>query len=182
MNFLTLTLIFNMLLNPIQNHSAFTTAWIQKRPVVTQYFGERPEVYRQFGLAGHNGIDFRAKVGTPIHAPISGVAKVVNAGKEGYGLHIYIRGGDTEVVLGHLSKVNVKTGDRIYLGDKIAESGNTGFSSGPHLHLGMRKLIIKHDRSIWDYPVENKNNGYNGWLNIDDKIITWKGTSLVNNL
>ena len=80
--------------------------WGQKRSHITQLFGERPEIYKN--MDGHNGIDFRAKVGTSIFAPIEGEIIVRNS-KTGYGKHVRIRShhSNLEVVLGHFSEITI---------------------------------------------------------------------------
>jgi len=157
-----------MIISPLQNAGALLTGqWLQIRPYVTQGFGERPEVYKQFGLKGHNGLDMRAKIGTSIYAPFEGVAKVIND-SNGYGLHIKIRKDNLECVLGHLSSVLIQDGQIVYLGQKIGLTGNSGFSTAPHLHFGIRYLNQ-------DGNVKDQNNGYAGYIDQKDLVITWKG-------
>jgi murein DD-endopeptidase MepM/ murein hydrolase activator NlpD len=94
---------------------------------------------------GHGGIDVAAPIGTPIFATDSGV--VVKAGwenpndpKKGYGQRIRIKHDDgSESVYAHLSQINVKLGSTIEKGIEIAKSGNTGRSTGPHLHYELIK-------------------------------------------
>lgn len=161
-----------MILSPIQNSAVVN---IQVRPVITQIFGVNPKVYAQFGLKGHNGVDFRCAVGTPLFAPFEGKIVVKDSGNSGYGLHVFLRKDNLEVVLGHLSKVFIKNGALVRMGDKIALSGNTGFSTGPHLHFGMRYL--DQNGNVRDY-----NNGFFGYVDPSDKLITWKGTFISTNL
>jgi murein DD-endopeptidase MepM/ murein hydrolase activator NlpD len=93
----------------------------------------------------HEGIDVAAPIGTPIFATDSGV--VVKAGwenpndpKKGYGQRIRIKHDDgSESVYAHLSQINVKLGSTIEKGTEIAKSGNTGRSTGPHLHYELIK-------------------------------------------
>lgn len=87
----------------------------------------------------HNGIDISAPVGTDVHAADSGV--VVSAGPQdnGYGVVVEISHGDGRTTFyAHNSSVLVKAGDLVYRGQHIAESGNTGRSTGPHLHFETR--------------------------------------------
>lgn len=83
----------------------------------------------------HAGEDFAAPIGTPVRAISSGV--VVFAGVEsGYGNKIEIRHWDGTVSwYGHLSKIDVKVGERVDPAEVIGAVGSTGFSTGPHLHL-----------------------------------------------
>lgn len=88
----------------------------------------------------HYGMDFTADIGTPIYATGDGVVKVAQSRRTGYGNHIEIDHGYGYTTLyGHLSKFNVKRGTRVKRGDVIAFSGNTGTSSGPHLHYEVHK-------------------------------------------
>jgi len=155
--------------------------WVLKRPYITQEFGERPDVYKQFDMKGHNGLDYRASIGTPIFSPIEGKAKV-KKNKNGYGHHIKIRNKyGKEVVLAHLSEFYIKDGEHVYQLQKVGLTGNTGFSSGPHLHYGFRELIVgKGD--IYKWKVKNYNNGYFGYLDPLPFTFTWKGTHLNHNL
>jgi len=163
-----------MLLSPLQNGAVKVLNWIQTRPTITQLFGANPDVYGQFGMNGHNGIDFAVPTGTPIFAPCDGDAIFSDDGN-GYGKHCKIRSphGPREIVLGHFSKYARKNG-KVSMGDLIAYSGNTGFSSGPHLHFGMRKLI-ESNGNIWQWSVKDYSNGYKGYIDIIDYVITWKG-------
>ncbi len=86
----------------------------------------------------HRGLDFAANIGTPIYAPADGVVSF--AGREGgYGKIVSIDHGYGLVTrFAHTSRLHVKTGQKISRWDKIAEVGNTGRSSGPHLHYEVR--------------------------------------------
>jgi murein DD-endopeptidase MepM/ murein hydrolase activator NlpD len=83
----------------------------------------------------HGGIDIANSIGTPILAASDGV--VIDAGPEGgYGNWVKLRHADGTVTLyGHLSAWNVEVGQRVWAGDQIAKMGNTGNSTGPHLHF-----------------------------------------------
>jgi len=140
---------------------------------ITQHFGERPEVYKKYGLDGHNGVDFTGQ--TPgekvsIHTPYD--AKVVQAEEvEGYGLMVRIEtpvvnGKARQLVLAHLSELYVRKGDNVPLGNKIAQMGNTGHSSGVHLHLGLRYLDARG--RVLDYG-----NGYKGYTNFEPYLLFW---------
>ncbi|MBQ0868208.1 M23 family metallopeptidase [Streptomyces smyrnaeus] len=119
------------------------TSWI--KPIDGKY-----ELSASYGKAGgrwahnHSGQDFAVSVGTPVQAVHKGT--VVKAGPNGagdgpaYGNAIVVRhdnGAYSQYA--HLSQINVKPGQQIKTGQTIAESGNTGNSSGPHLHFEIRK-------------------------------------------
>lgn len=83
----------------------------------------------------HKGIDWATPVGTAVMASSAGTVTRAGWGS-GYGYVIYIRHADgKETRYGHLSKVLVKPGQSVQQGQKIALSGNTGRSTGPHLHF-----------------------------------------------
>jgi murein DD-endopeptidase MepM/ murein hydrolase activator NlpD len=86
----------------------------------------------------HKGVDFAIPTGTSVMASCSGtVAKAGWGG--GYGYVIYINHVDgTQTRYAHLSKMYVSVGQRVSQGQKIASSGSTGMSTGPHLHFEMR--------------------------------------------
>jgi murein DD-endopeptidase MepM/ murein hydrolase activator NlpD len=86
----------------------------------------------------HTGIDFRAPTGQPARATAGG--KVVSAGYEGgYGNLVEIdHGGGITTRFAHLSKIGVKKGQAIAKGDVVGNTGNTGRSTGPHLHYEIR--------------------------------------------
>jgi len=87
----------------------------------------------------HTGVDYACIEGTDILAVADGKVANANWGKA-YGTQIVqkIAGQDTWVIYAHLSKSLVKAGDEIKKGQHIGESGNTGNSSGPHLHFEAR--------------------------------------------
>ncbi len=96
----------------------------------------------QFGYTFHNGLDIAAKTGTPVYAAEAGkVTKVSSSGP--YGNHIQIEhnvdGQKWTTVYAHLHKVDVKTGQSVRQGEPIGQIGNTGNSSGPHLHFEIHK-------------------------------------------
>jgi murein DD-endopeptidase MepM/ murein hydrolase activator NlpD len=111
----------------------------------TQYFGntefatKNPTVYRG---SGHNGVDFAASIGTPVMASDSGiVTNVINAKTSqrcGYGKWITIKHPTgLSTLYAHLSLVTTAEGDSVESGQVIGYSGNTGFTTGPHLHYGV---------------------------------------------
>lgn len=102
---------------------------------ISQRFGERPEYYAQFGLPGHEGLDFASPVGTPVRAALGGtVVTAINHPQ--YGNYIEIdHGGGVKTGYAHLSQLRVVRGQRVSEGQIIGLSGNTGNSSAPHLHF-----------------------------------------------
>ena len=110
---------------------------LQKR-IITSSFGYRTHpVTGKWGL--HRGTDYRAAVGTPVYACADGV--ILSTGMvEDYGKYVIIqhRNGYTSLY-GHLSRILVKKDQVIFEKMKIAETGNTGISTGPHLHFEIRQ-------------------------------------------
>jgi len=106
--------------------------------VITSACGERtnPVLGQQ---ENHNGVDIAVAEGTEVIAVKSGkVTEVRNSATYGKLLKYETTDGYT-VMYAHLSKVLVKEGEEIVQGQKVAESGNTGLSTGPHLHYSLWK-------------------------------------------
>ena len=95
---------------------------------LTSLFGSR------WGRA-HEGIDIAGSIGTPIYALTDAVVEE-SGPATGYGLWVVLRHTDgTQSVYGHVNRTFVKEGEKIRAGEEIAEIGNRGYSTGPHLHL-----------------------------------------------
>ncbi len=101
---------------------------------VSSEFGLRSNPFGGRGYELHNGIDFRGAIGTPIYATASGVVvKAQHSG--GFGKHVVIdHGFGYETLYAHLSTMTLEVGDLVVRGDRVGALGNTGRSSGPHLH------------------------------------------------
>jgi hypothetical protein len=94
-------------------------------------------VYKSFRM--HTGVDFTAPRGTPVYATGNGKAIRPDVGMTGYGLFIVIdHGYGYKTVYAHLSKVLVKPGQKVTRGEIIGYVGNSGVSTGPHLHYEVR--------------------------------------------
>jgi murein DD-endopeptidase MepM/ murein hydrolase activator NlpD len=87
----------------------------------------------------HRGIDIATREGSPIYAPASGI--VVYAGQDDVlGLMLTIdHGGGFKTIYGHNSRLHVRIGDKVFRGDVIGLTGNTGESTAPHLHYEVRR-------------------------------------------
>jgi murein DD-endopeptidase MepM/ murein hydrolase activator NlpD len=105
---------------------------------ITSPFGLRPDPYTGL-LAMHSGVDIAAPLGTPVVAAAAGV--VTHAGVLGpYGNLVIIHHGfGLSTHYGHLSSYFVRAGDEIKAGETIAEVGDTGRTTGPHLHFEIRE-------------------------------------------
>lgn len=115
------------------------TAFI--RPVsgrVTSHFGSRSDPFTQKARF-HKGIDIGCPIGSKVVASASGTVSFVGW-KSGYGKTVVIdHGNGYKTLYGHLSGYKVQKGKKVKQGDAIALSGNTGRSTGPHLHFEVRK-------------------------------------------
>ena len=88
----------------------------------------------------HAGMDFTADRGTPIYATGEGTVIQADSKASGYGKHVRIDHGYGYVTLyAHMSKMNVKVGQKVKRGDVIGFVGNSGLSAGPHCHYEVRK-------------------------------------------
>jgi murein DD-endopeptidase MepM/ murein hydrolase activator NlpD len=104
---------------------------------ITTPYGKKGKMWSR---GYHTGIDVACKVGTDIIAVADG--KIENASwGASYGTQLVQRVEGGWVIYAHLSKTLVKAGDKVVAGQNIAKSGNTGNSSGPHLHFEMRDNI-----------------------------------------
>ena len=108
---------------------------------VSQWFGENPDWYAKFGMAGHPGIDYAVPVGTPVLAAHAGRC-TIGDDPTGYGTFIRITSfdDDMQTLYGHLNAVLVTQGERVERGQSIGNSGDTGNSTGPHVHWGLKLL------------------------------------------
>ena len=117
----------------INNKNFGKILWPVKSGRITSKFGNRNHPILK-SVKFHRGVDIAVSLGTPVYAGIRGI--VTFAGKRGnYGNLIEIEGSDgIKVRYAHLSKIDVVAGQRVSDGEKVAETGNTGMSTGPHLH------------------------------------------------
>ncbi len=121
-------------------------SWPLSKIKITQYFGNtafstaNPQIYSG---KGHTGVDFAASIGTPIRASLGGIVTgVANTdlyrGCFSYGKWIMIKHSNgLSTLYAHLSLQTVAVGDAVSTGQVIGYSGNTGYSTGPHLHFGV---------------------------------------------
>ncbi len=145
---------------------------------ITQYFGntafakENPQLYNG---RGHNGVDLRAPIGTPILAALGG--EVIGSGNTdntcpgaSYGKWILIdHGNGLSTLYAHLSIIKAGTGEAVNSGDIIGYSGNSGYSTGPHLHFTVYasngvQIVDRKSRvcgTTYTMPIA----GFNAYLN-----------------
>jgi len=119
---------------------------------ITSSYGMRKDPISG-SLSFHPGIDLRANTGTAVLASLDGVVSFIGENWL-YGKHIIIsHSNGYKTMYGHLNSFSVKQGDRVTRGRKIAESGNTGYSTGPHLHFG---IFDKNNKLINPLELLNK--------------------------
>lgn len=129
---------------------------------VTHNIGTRYRVAGQHWQNGyHTGIDFRCPVGTKVKAAIPG--RVIHAGTGGwgraYGIHVIVEGRvngkAVRVLYAHLSTVQgyAHPGQDVAAGEVLGRSGNTGNTTGPHLHLEVRRAPFRYGDDIDPGPV-----------------------------
>lgn len=106
------------------------------KATVTSEYGTREET--EIVSAEHYGIDLGVVEGTTIVAAMAGTVTVVSDEGE-YGTHVKIVNNDVTTIYAHCSKILVQQGKQVKIGQKIALSGNTGKTTGPHLHFEIRR-------------------------------------------
>ncbi|WYD80771.1 MAG: peptidoglycan DD-metalloendopeptidase family protein [Candidatus Electrothrix gigas] len=105
---------------------------------VTSDFGPRSDPFNN-RLAFHEGIDLKGKIGQKIKATADGIVTTSSYEKNGFGNYVILRHGNGyETVFGHMSKRLVKEGVQVQRGQVLGLLGNTGRSTGPHLHYEVR--------------------------------------------
>jgi hypothetical protein len=111
-------------------------AWLNgNRAPVTGRFGEQDGPYPG---TGHRGMDLGVPTGTRLTSPVEGVVMAAGDVGGGYGNQVRIKTAYGSILLGHLSSVNVQPGQRVTPGTMLGATGNTGRSTGSHLHFELR--------------------------------------------
>ncbi|MEV4684071.1 peptidoglycan DD-metalloendopeptidase family protein [Streptomyces kurssanovii] len=108
--------------------------------VTFEFFSRGPYAWKPDGVGRHTGQDFAARSGTPVVAVRSGTIAWSNGDGGAYGQWIGLRGDNGHIyTYCHLSQRQVKPGQKVAAGQQIGKVGNTGNSTGPHLHFEMSK-------------------------------------------
>ena len=123
----------NIQIESIESKGFGKILWPVKYGKITSKFGNRNHPVLK-SVKFHRGVDIAVSIGTPVYSGIKG--KVTFAGRKGnYGNLVEIEGNDgIKVRYAHLNSIDVVTGQKVSDGEKVAETGNTGMSTGPHLH------------------------------------------------
>ena len=134
---------------------------------ISQKFGEKPafdpDYYAQWGYPGHPALDIVCPIGTEVYAAHKGWTEP--RWNALLGEHVYVNTDDSSVMTrySHLSRIDVHYGQRVREGERLGLSGNTGWTTGPHLDFALKITGVS-------------NLEYNGWLNAEDylrrKIVT----------
>lgn len=126
-------------LSHLVNTVAFTPMGYPRTTSLTSFFGYRSDPFSSAHAEFHPGIDFQGRRGDGVKSTADG--KVIFAGwSGGYGNCVRIKHkNDFETLYGHLSKITVKVGQQIVVGQNIGLVGSTGHSTGNHLHYEVRK-------------------------------------------
>lgn len=121
-------------------------AWPLDNVLITQYFGNTPFASANaqvYSGKGHNGIDLNASIGTQVRAALSGTVTATGntdqqPGCYSYGKWVLVKHNNgLSTLYAHLSVISVNSGQSVKTGDVIGFSGNTGYSTGPHLHFSV---------------------------------------------
>jgi len=96
---------------------------------VSQWFGEHPDWYAPYGMAGHNGLDYAAPLGTPVLAAHVGTVQV-GSDPTGYGNYVRVVGARMTTIYAHLSQIMVKDGDKVQWPDQLGNVGSTATAPG----------------------------------------------------
>ncbi len=128
----------------IEQTLTITPVGLPSHGEISSTFGYRNNPFGGYSTERHSGLDFRGNIGDPVKTTAKG--KVAFAGvKGGYGNCIIIEhSNQLSTLYGHLSKINVTINQEVIPGEIIGEVGNTGRSTGPHLHYE----VLKNDERI----------------------------------
>lgn len=126
-------------LSELVNNVAYMPMGYPRISAFTSFFGYRGNPF-DFGASEfHPGIDFRGKTGDPVKCTANGTVEFAGPAG-GYGNCVRIRHiNHLETVYGHLSRISVRVGQKVSVGDVIGKVGSTGRSTGSHLHYEVRR-------------------------------------------
>jgi murein DD-endopeptidase MepM/ murein hydrolase activator NlpD len=118
-------------------------SWPLDNVYITQRFGKTVGAEKLYTSGSHNGVDFRATIGTPVKNMLTGT--VLGTGNTdaypgcySFGKWVFVKHDNgLSSIYGHLSVISASVGQRVNTGDVLGYSGNTGYSTGPHLHVSV---------------------------------------------
>ena len=131
------------ILDPSKLPQSRVLSWPLDKIYVTQLFGKTVDSKRLYVSGTHNGVDFRASVGTPVMSMADGT--VMGTGNTdltcpgaSFGKFVFIKyNNGLSSTFGHLSLIKSNVGDLVKKGDVVGYSGSTGYVTGPHLHVSL---------------------------------------------
>lgn len=145
------------LLNPklLPRKGSEALSWPLEKVFITQLFGKTSSSGRLYASGSHSGVDFRASIGTPVLS--MGTGTVMGTGNTdtyckgaSFGKWVFIQyDNGLSSTFGHLSSISANVGDVVKAGDVVALSGNTGHSTGPHLHVS---VYASQGAEITEFP------------------------------
>lgn len=106
---------------------------------LTSSFGKRRDPIRRNEFRFHGGIDIAAPRGTPVRAAANGRVLFIQRGHRGYGNVVVVGHGDLLTLYAHLDRITTRVGDLVSSGELIATVGDTGRTTGSHLHYEVRR-------------------------------------------
>ena len=124
---------------------------------LTSPYGYRPRFRRM-----HKGVDLKLCIGDTVRAAFDGKVRLTRFERKGYGYYVIVRHNNgLETVYGHLSRFLVKPNDVVKAGQPIALGGNTGRSTGPHLHFETRYMgYAINPMAIFDFANQTTHTDY----------------------
>lgn len=155
-------------MNKIKLYDTFTRYRISQLFGKTDFAIKNPSYYPQ---GGHTGIDYAIQEGWPIYATHKGIiVQDDDANRSAKGIYIVILDMEQRVATHyyHLRSNVVSIGDHVYAGKIIGISGQTGLSTGPHLHFGLCMVDADGMRI-------NRDNGFNGFIDpLSPALVQWE--------
>jgi hypothetical protein len=140
--------------------------------IETQAFGVNPQNYAQFGLKGHNGLDFGCPNNTQIISTADGWVMEVGSDPTGYGNYVKVVHNGFLTIYGHFDHAVVKVNDKVLKGQLLGLSDNTGNSTGSHLHFGVAPCDAQGIKT-------ETNNGFSGYINPNGDRCKWEIVNLI---
>lgn len=119
---------------------------------MTSVYGKVKDPFKKNAFRNHRGVDFKAPIGTPIYAPADGVV-VAASSMDKYGkVVVFQTRENVQTLLAHLDSYAVHTGQKFTQGQKLAEIGSSGKSTGSHVHIETRQNGVRVDpMSVWRF-------------------------------
>jgi murein DD-endopeptidase MepM/ murein hydrolase activator NlpD len=132
-------MLYNDYLSRMVGTIGFTPMGYPRISGFSSFFGYRSDPFNSASAEFHPGIDFKGNTGDEARSTANG--RVIFAGwRGGYGKCVTLdHGNGFETLYGHLSRITVKVGEQVSVGEKVGEVGSTGHSTGSHLHYEVRK-------------------------------------------